>query len=72
MRITLHWKLFAALIIVAAIFITGTAGYVYIEGWSVFDSLYMTAITLTSVGYQEVHPLSRAGRVFTIFLVICG
>jgi len=72
MRITLHWKLFAALIIVVAIFITGTAGYVYIEGWSVFDSLYMTAITLTSVGYQEVHPLSRAGRAFTIFLVICG
>jgi len=72
MEISLRLKLLFVLIVVGIIFLTGTAGYVYIEGWSVLDSLYMTAITLTSVGYQEVHPLSETGRIFTIFLVICG
>ena len=37
----------------------GTAGYRLIEGWSVFDALYMSVITLTTVGFGEVHPLSR-------------
>jgi voltage-gated potassium channel len=50
----------------------GTAGYVIIEGWSVFDSLYMTIITLTTVGYEEVHSLSNTGKTFTIFLVLTG
>jgi len=72
MNITLRWKLTITLMVVMAVFVTGTVGYHYIEGWSLFDSLYMTAITLTSVGYQEVHPLSRKGKIFTIFLVVCG
>ena len=72
MNITLRWKLTITLMVVMAVFVTGTVGYHYIEGWSLFDSLYMTAITLTSVGYQEVHPLSREGKIFTIFLVVCG
>lgn len=50
----------------------GTAGYSVIEGWGLFDSLYMTIITLTTVGYFEVHALSRAGRVFTIMLILSG
>jgi voltage-gated potassium channel len=50
----------------------GTLGYHFIEGWSYFDSLYMTAITLTTVGYNEVHPLSQPGRWFTIFLCLGG
>jgi voltage-gated potassium channel len=50
----------------------GTAGYNAIEGWSLFDSLYMTVITLTTVGYREVHPLSRAGQVFTMLLALGG
>ncbi len=72
MNITLRWKLTITLMVVMTVFVTGTVGYHYIEGWSLFDSLYMTAITLTSVGYQEVHPLSREGKIFTIFLVVCG
>ena len=51
---------------------TGVLGYHYIEGWSLFDSLYMTVITLGTVGYGETHPLSLAGRVFTIFLIMSG
>lgn len=50
----------------------GTAGYMLIEGWSLLDALYMTVITITTVGYNEVHPLSTAGRVFTIGLILVG
>jgi voltage-gated potassium channel len=50
----------------------GTAGYELIEGWSAWDALYMTVITVTTVGYREVHPLSRVGEGFTIVLLIGG
>lgn len=50
----------------------GTAGYRVLEGWSLFDSLYMTVITLATVGYGETHPLSPAGRAFTILLIMGG
>lgn len=50
----------------------GTLGYVIIEGWSPFESLYMTIITLATVGFREVHELSNQGKVFTILLIIFG
>lgn len=50
----------------------GTFGYVAIEGWNLLDSLYMTVITLTTVGYKEIHDLSLNGRLFTIILLIGG
>src|SRR5207249_7265701 len=51
----------------------GTLGYHYIEDCSLFDGLYMTVITLTTVGYGEhPHELSIKGRVFTIFLLLGG
>lgn len=50
----------------------GTVGYVLIEEWSFFDSLYMTVMTITTVGFGEVHTLSQAGRVFTIILMLGG
>jgi voltage-gated potassium channel len=50
----------------------GTIGYSVIEQWNLFDSLYMTVITLTTVGFEEVHSLSKTGRVFTIVLVLSG
>jgi voltage-gated potassium channel len=52
----------------------GTVGYPAIEGepWTLFDGAYMTAITLATIGYGEVYPLSSAGRVFTIFLSYSG
>jgi voltage-gated potassium channel len=52
--------------------VLGTLGYVAIEGWVWGDSLYMTIITLTAVGYDEVYPLSPQGRVFTSFLLAGG
>jgi voltage-gated potassium channel len=54
------------------ILLVGTLGYHFIEGWSLFDALYMTVITLATVGYSEVHPLSPPGRVFTIFMIMGG
>jgi voltage-gated potassium channel len=61
-----------ALGVLAAFVALGTLGYVVIERWSAFDALYMTVITLTTVGYLEVHPLSTAGRVFTMVLALGG
>lgn len=61
-----------ASLVVVTLVAGGTAGYVLVEGWSAFDALYMTVITLTSVGYLEVHPLSTAGRVFTMGLLLTG
>jgi voltage-gated potassium channel len=50
----------------------GTAGFTLVEHWTLFDSFYMTLITITTVGYQEVHPLSHAGRIFNSFLIFFG
>lgn len=47
----------------------GAVGYMTIEGWGLADSLYMTVITITSVGYEEVHPLSPRGQNFTMLLL---
>lgn len=55
-----------------SIFVIGTLGYVIIEGWSYFDALYMTVITIITVGYGEIHPLSTNGRIFTMVLSIGG
>ena len=43
-----------------------------IEGWPLEDALYMTVLTVTTVGFQEVRPLSQMGRVFTMFLILAG
>jgi voltage-gated potassium channel len=55
-----------------AVVLIGTLGFVLIEGFSWLDALYMTVITLTTVGFQEVHPLSSGGRLFTIILITVG
>ena len=65
-------RLLIAVVSLFAILVTGTAGYIVIEGWNLLDALYMTVITLTTVGYLEVHEMSAAGRIFTMFLLIGG
>ena len=54
------------------VIISGTLGYVLLEGWGFFDSLYMTIISITTTGFQEVHPLDHTGRVLTIVIIISG
>ena len=56
----------------ALIFMIGTLGFHFIEGWSLTDSLYTTVITLSTVGYGDFYPETAAGRLFTVVLVIFG
>ncbi|MCB0352155.1 MAG: potassium channel protein [Bdellovibrionales bacterium] len=65
-------ELVIAVLLVLILFSYGALGFVLIEGWSLLDSLYMTAITLSTVGFEEVHPLSQEGRVFCMVLIILG
>lgn len=58
--------------VVFGVFLLGTLGYEIIEKWGFLDAIYMTTITLATIGYGETHPLSNAGRIFTIFLIIGG
>jgi len=58
--------------VLSAIVTFGVTGYMLIEGWNFLDALYMTVITITTVGFAEVHPLDSAGRIFTILLIVGG
>ncbi len=60
------------LLALAAFIVTGIFGYMGIEGWSLLDAVYMTILTFTTVGYDEVRPLSTEGRVFTTILMLGG
>lgn len=56
--------------LLVVIIVIGTAGYMYIEDYSFVDALYMTFITITTVGFSEVIPLSDMGKLFTCFLIV--
>jgi voltage-gated potassium channel len=56
----------------ALLTLVGMAGFHFIEGWPWFDGLYMVVTTFTTIGYQEVHPLSHAGRAFNLALIVSG
>src|SRR5271157_3127752 len=51
---------------------TGTVGFTLIDHYPPFDAFYMTLITMTTVGYGEIHPLSHAGRIFNSVLIVFG
>ena len=59
-----------ALFVLFAIILTGTSGFMLIEGWNMADSLYMTIITITTTGFEEVHQLSTEGEIFTLILLM--
>ena len=65
-------QLRAAILALIVLVLLGTAGYMFVEGWSFLDALYMTVTTITTVGYMEVHPLSQAGRMFSLLVIISG
>lgn len=62
------------IVVLLAVFLVGlgTTGYMVIEDWNLMDSLYMTVITLSTIGYGEVNPVSQPGRIFTLILIVMG
>ena len=69
---SLHNRVLKVLLIFLFIISGGTFGYRFIEEWSLIDSFYMAIITVTTVGFSEVRPLSSDGQVFTTFLILLG
>ncbi len=65
-------KLWRAFWLAMFFLLVGTAGYRIIEGYSFIDALYMAVITITTVGFGEIEPLSEMGRTFTIFFILSG
>ncbi|MFC1510215.1 potassium channel family protein [Candidatus Omnitrophota bacterium] len=66
-------QILLAFALLISVLIIGTFGYILIENdWSLLDAIYMTVITITTVGFTETNTLSDAGRVFTIILIFCG
>ncbi|OGF50275.1 MAG: hypothetical protein A2044_01925 [Candidatus Firestonebacteria bacterium GWA2_43_8] len=65
-------QFYTLIFVVFSVFLLGTLGYELIEGWGFLDAVYMTTITLATIGYGETHPLSDTGRIFTIFLILGG
>ncbi len=63
-------RIYTPFILIAIIVCIGVIGFMIIENYRLLDAFYMTIITVATVGFQEVHPLSDAGRIFTAFLII--
>ncbi len=68
----LRYELLTGILVFLVVMLIGTLGYQLIEGWSWLDALYMTTITLGTVGFGETHPLDEKGRIFTIALIFMG
>src|ERR1700736_6005810 len=68
----LERKFLLAIASVILLTAAGTIGYMVIERMSALDALYMTIITISTVGYEEVKPLGTGGRIFTMGLIVTG
>jgi len=65
-------KVMRGLVMLMGVLVLGTAGYMIIERWEFLDAIYMTVITITTVGFKEVKDISGAGRVFTLIIIFTG
>jgi voltage-gated potassium channel len=70
MNIRIFSRIYLAISLLALIIIIGMFGFMFLEDYSFPEAIYMTIITVSTVGFQEVQPLSDAGRLFTTFLII--
>lgn len=62
-------KIYIASMMMMVVIVVGILGFHFIAGYNLVDSIYMTTITITTVGYSEVHPLDQASKIFTTFLI---
>ncbi|MBM77447.1 MAG: potassium channel protein [Crocinitomicaceae bacterium] len=73
-RMLFNFRLFSkvlySFLVLLLIILIGTIGYILVEDWSIIDSFYQTIITVSTVGFGEVHELSNLGKLFTAFLII--
>ena len=69
-RLRLFKGIFRPLLLLVCLILMGTAGFILIEGYTFLEALYMTVITVASVGFSEVRPLSAEGKIFTIILIL--
>jgi voltage-gated potassium channel len=65
-------RLLPATLLLLGIAFLAIIGYAYLEGWTVLESIYMVVITIFTVGYQEVRPLSAGGKILTMLIIISG
>ncbi|HWR97005.1 MAG TPA: potassium channel protein [Candidatus Methanoperedens sp.] len=65
-------RIVITLAVLLGVTLSATVGFMLLEGWGLLDAFYMTVISLTSVGFGEVHPLSPAGKIFTILVILGG
>jgi len=63
-------RVYFALLLLFGVIASGTIGYIYISDYSFIDALYMTIITISTVGFKEVNPLDTPSKIFTIFLIL--
>jgi voltage-gated potassium channel len=66
------YSLLKAFIGIGVVVAVGTLGYHFIEGWTLLEGLYMTVITITTIGFKEVRELSDSGRIFTLAIIFSG
>ncbi len=71
-KLEIRLRVFRFSVILMTVTVLGTVGFMIIEHWPITDAFYMTVITLSTVGFSEVRPLSPAGRLFTSALIVAG
>lgn len=66
------YKIYISLIVFVLVIVIGTIGYMKLENYTLIEAVYMTVITISTVGFTEVHPMNEEGRIFTIFLILAN
>ncbi len=72
MNLSIRRRVVFVLGMFVALMLVGTGGYMLLEGWALHEAFFMTAITISTVGYSEVRPLSPRGEVFSVILILLG
>ena len=63
-------KIYTAITLLVALLFIGVVGFKIMSNYTWIDAIYMTVITITTVGYGEVHPLDAEAKIFTVFLIL--